>query len=50
MSGRKLWMIALAIFLLVWGLLEVTNIRFELQNALMGFLAIAAAVLLFLDR
>ena len=50
MSGRKLWVIALAIWFLLWGLLAVTNIKFEAQNVVMGFLAIAVAVLAAFDR
>lgn len=50
MSGRKLWVIVLAIWLLLTGLLMITNFRFEAQNLIMGILAIAAAVLLVLDR
>ena len=50
MTGRKLWVIALALFMLLWGLLAVTNIKFEAQNLLMGFLAIAVAVLVAFDK
>jgi hypothetical protein len=46
----KLWRIALAAFLILWGLLLITNIRFEMQNFLEGLLAIAAAVLLLFDK
>ncbi len=48
--SRKLWVIALALWLLLWGVLAVTNIRFDQQNLIMGLLAIVAAVLLVLDR
>lgn len=48
--SRKLWVIVLAIWLLLYGLLAITNFRFEAQNLIMGILAIAAAVLLVLDR
>ena len=48
--NRKLWMLALAGWLIVYGLLAVTNVRFELQNAMLGFLAIAAGILLLLDK
>jgi hypothetical protein len=48
--SRKLWVIALAIWLLLYGLLAITNFRFEMQNFVMGILAIIAAVLLALDR
>ncbi len=48
--SRKLWVIALAIWLILYGLLSVTNFRFEMQTAVMGILAIIAGVLLALDR
>lgn len=48
--SRKLWVIALACFLFLWGLLAVTNVRFEASNLIMGLLAIAAGLLLVLDR
>lgn len=50
MSGRKLWMIALAVWLVLTGLLMVTNFRFEAANLIMGVLAIVTAGLLTLDR
>jgi hypothetical protein len=48
--SRKLWVVALAIWLVLWGLLAITNFRFEMQGFLMGVLAIASGVLLALDR
>jgi hypothetical protein len=48
--SRKLWVIALAAFLFLWGLLAITNFRFEMQGFLMGVLAIVSGVLLALDR
>jgi hypothetical protein len=50
MSGRKLWMIALAVWFLLYGLLAITNFRFDLQGFVMGALAIVVAVLVALDR
>ena len=50
MSGRKIWMILLAVFLVVYGLLLISNIRFEGQNLIVGVLAIAAGILLVFDR
>lgn len=47
---RKLWVIVLAIWLALWGLLAITNFRFEASNLIMGVLAIAAGILLALDR
>lgn len=46
----KIWKIALATWLILFGLLAITNVRFEAQNLLMGVLAIGAAVLLLFDR
>lgn len=48
--SRKLWVIALAVWFIVWGLLAVTNLKFEAQNLLMGVLALVAGVLALLDR
>ncbi len=47
---RKLWVIAAACWFIAWGLLAVTNIKFEAQNLLMGVLALAAGVLMLLDK
>lgn len=46
----KLWQIVLAVWLLLWGLLGVSNFRFEAQNLVLGFLAVAAGILILLDR
>ena len=46
----RLWKIALASWLILYGLLAISNVRFEAQNLVMGLLAIAAAVLLLFDR
>lgn len=48
--NRKLWVIALAVWLVLWGLLSVSNFRFEASGLIMGILAIVAGVLLALDR
>jgi len=48
--SRKAWAIVLGIFLVVWALHAITNIRFDGQNLIEGILAVAAAILLFLDR
>lgn len=47
---KSLGVILLAIFLLVFGLLAITNIRFELQNVITGCLAIGAAVCLLIGK
>jgi len=46
----KLWRIALAVWLILYGLLAITNVRFEMQGFLMGVLAVAAAALLLFDK
>lgn len=45
-----MWKYALAAFLLLTGLMLVTNVRFAAQDILTGIAAILAAVLLVLDR
>lgn len=48
--SRKLWVIVLAVWFVAWGLLAVTNVRFEAQNLLMGLMAIAVGVLAAFDK
>lgn len=48
--NRRLWAIALACWLVLYGLLALTNLRFEMQGFLMGLLAIAAGILILLDK
>lgn len=45
-----LWKIALAVWLIFWAVLQITNIRVEAANLLLGILAIVAAVLMLFDR
>lgn len=40
----------LAIFLAIYGIMALTNIRFVWADAIMGICAIAAAILWFMDR
>lgn len=47
---RSIGMILLIIWLLLWGLLAVTNFQFEFQEVVMGFLAIGAAIFLAIGR
>ena len=47
---RKIWMICLAVWFALWGLLAISNVKFEQQGFLMGVLAIAVAVLVIVDR
>lgn len=48
--SRQFWVISLAIWLALWGLLSVSNFQFEASHVVMGLLAIAAGILLILDR
>lgn len=48
--NRKLWMIFVAIWFVLYGLLAISNFRFDLQNVVMGVVAIVGGVLLALDR
>ena len=50
MGSRKLWMICIAIWMALWGLLAISNVKFEAQNLLMGIVAIACAVLIAFDK
>ena len=47
--GRSLGMLLLCLYLIVVGLLQLTNIRFAAEDIVLGLLALAAGlVLLFL--
>jgi len=46
----KFWRVALALWLFLYALLAITNVRFELSGFLMGILAIVAGILLLMDR
>lgn len=48
--GRKLWVIALAIWFVLWGIFAITNVKVESQNLIMGILALAVGVLVVFDR
>jgi hypothetical protein len=48
--SRKLWAICLACWLVLWAVLTMSNVRFDGQNILMGVLALAAGILLVLER
>lgn len=50
MSGRKWWAIALAVWMLLWGLLQVSNVKFEQQAFVMGVVAIGVAILIAFDK
>ena len=46
----KFWLILLAIWLLVYGAAAILHLSFEGMPILMGILAIADGILIFLDR
>ncbi len=48
--GRKFYVIAASAWFILWGLLAITNFRFDAQNLIMGILAIVAGGLWLLDR
>lgn len=50
MVGRKTWTILLALWLILWGLLQISNLTIQFANPILGFLAIIVAVLIFADR
>ena len=50
MSGRKIWPILLAVWLVLWGLLQITNIQVEASGLILGILAIVTAVVIGFDR
>ncbi len=43
----KTWLILLAVWFLLWGLLAVTNFKFEQANLIMGVLAVAIGIMIF---
>lgn len=49
-NNRSIGVILLALFLLVFGILAVTNITFAFAPVVEGLLAIGAAIFLFLGR
>ncbi len=47
---RKIWMILIAIWFFLWGLIHVTNFKFEAENLIMGLIAVAIGVLYVFDK
>lgn len=47
---KKIGVILLAVWLILWALLTISNFQFELSNVLLGVLAAAAGIFLLLDR
>lgn len=50
MSGRRLWVVALAAWFCLWGLFAISNFRLEASNLILGVLALLVAILAVLDR
>lgn len=50
MNGKKMYLVLAAIWFVLWGFLGITNFTFALSNVIMGVLAIAVGILIFLDR
>lgn len=50
MNGRPWWQILLAIWFVLWGLLEVTSFHFQFEGFVLGVLAIAVGVLWFVNK
>lgn len=48
--NRKIWTILLALWLILWGLLQISNLTIQFANPILGFLAVLVAIFLFLDR
>lgn len=46
----KLWQVLLAVWLSLWGLLAVSNFQIQHSGFILGILAIAAGVLLVLNK
>ncbi len=50
MGSRKIYMILMALWFLIWGFLQVTNVTVQFAPVILGFLAILIALFIFLDR
>lgn len=48
--NRKLWVICIGLWFVIWGILALTNIQFVFSNVVLGLLAIVGGICLFLDR
>ncbi len=47
---KKLWVIALSVWLVLYGILTISNLHFDGQNLIMGVLVILSGILLLMDR
>lgn len=43
----SIWKILLAVWFMLWGLLQISNFKFDGENLIMGCLAIAIAIFVF---
>lgn len=50
MKDRTIGVILLVLFLLVFGLLHISNFHFDLENFVLGALAIGASVFLLIGK
>jgi len=50
LGGRSFGLICLCIFLIFWGLATLFGLHFNGEDAVLGFLAAAAGVLLLIGR
>lgn len=50
MANRKFWQLGLALWLILTGLLVVTNLTITAAPILLGILAIIVGLLIFIDR
>lgn len=50
MPKPKIWQVLLALWLVLWGLLAISNFQFTGSAVVLGFLAIVAAIFLLFDR
>lgn len=48
--NRKIWQVLLALWFLIWGLLQITNVTVQFAPVILGFLACGVALFVFLDR
>lgn len=46
----KVWKILLACWLILWGLLAVSNFQLRYSGEVLGFVAVATGILIFFDR
>lgn len=47
---NKVYGVLLALWLILWGLLQISNLKVDFAAPVLGFLAIGTAIFIFLDR